>query len=478
MSTNPPIGSRPTTDSISNFAARLGVGPGIDNVASGSTYTLNPITRNRMLCDSMFRGSWLARQGVQAIPEDMTRAGILINSSLPAGDSALVLRDFVTLQIWQQINSTMKWARLYGGCIGFLMIEGQDPSTPLRLDTIGRGQFKGVYPLDRWMINPTLSDLVTDYGPDFGTPRFYNTNAQSILPAMTIHHTRALRFDGADIPFWQRLSENMWGLSVLEPFYDRLVAFDSTTQGAAQLVYKAHLRTVYIDELREAIAAGADQMENIAAQMNMIRKYQSIEGLTLLDSKDRMEVSTYSFSGLDLVLIQFAQQLAGALQIPLVRLFGQSPAGLNATGDADIRLYYDAIATRQTDEMRSPVSTLLQLVFRSRYNAPPPEDLDFDFVSLWQMNPSERAQVAATVTDTTIKALDAGLITVPAAMEELRMLAQETGQFSNITDEMIAEAEATPPDVGETLPPVPEMTEIERVDPEGGNVIQMPGLSA
>jgi hypothetical protein len=27
--------------------------------------------------------------------------------------------------------------------------------------------------LDRWMVNPSYNDLVTDYGPEFGKPKFY-----------------------------------------------------------------------------------------------------------------------------------------------------------------------------------------------------------------------------------------------------------------------------------------------------------------
>jgi hypothetical protein len=64
--------------------------------------------------------------------------------------------------------------------------------------------------------------------------------------------------DGIELPYWQKMAENYWGLSVIEPLYDRLIAFDSTSQGAAQLVYRAHLRTLYIEKLRELIAFGGE----------------------------------------------------------------------------------------------------------------------------------------------------------------------------------------------------------------------------
>ncbi|MDI5448925.1 hypothetical protein MJL27_26670, partial [Salmonella enterica subsp. enterica serovar Anatum] len=42
-------------------------------------------------------------------------------------------------------------------------------------------------------------------------------------------------------------TENEWGMSVVERIWDRLTAFDSATVGAAQLVYKAHLRTYKVE---------------------------------------------------------------------------------------------------------------------------------------------------------------------------------------------------------------------------------------
>jgi len=161
------------------------------------------------------------------------------------------------MAIPQRLCETIKWSRLYGGAIAVLLVDGQAPNTPLRMDTVGKGQFRGLLVLDRWMIQPTYSEVVTEYGPDLGMPLGYYVTANApALQGSVIHYSRVIRLDGVDLPYWQRIAENGWGLSVVERLYDRLVAFDSTTQGAAQLVYKAHLRTVSVENLREILAAG------------------------------------------------------------------------------------------------------------------------------------------------------------------------------------------------------------------------------
>ena len=61
----------PVGDSYLNLAANLGVTA--PNLSNWSTYDLNPITRQRMLLDWMYRGSWVIGVAVDAYAEDMTR---------------------------------------------------------------------------------------------------------------------------------------------------------------------------------------------------------------------------------------------------------------------------------------------------------------------------------------------------------------------------------------------------------------------
>jgi len=438
-------------DSFANFAARVGVGT--DNQSSNSTYQFDFISRNRIKLEAMYRSSWIVGQAVDVVAEDMTRAGIEITGDdVDPDDKERLYKALQRLGIWDKIADTIKWGRLYGGALGVLLIDGQNMATPLRNETVDKGQFKGLYVLDRWMCTPSLTEKVQDFGPHFGEPLFYTvTTSQTPLDGKKIHYSRVVRVDGVDLPYQQRFSEQGWGQSVIERLYDRLVAFDSTTMGVAQLVYKAHLRTLSVEDLRGILAAGGPAERALLKNVDFIRRFQSNEGLTLIDAKDKMEMSAYSFAGLDNVLMQFGQQLSGALQIPLVRLFGQSPAGMNATGESDLAMYNDGIKQQQARRLRSPFETIIDLTWRSELGSEPPEDLAHEFRSLEQMSDPEKATVANTVADAVTKAYDAQMIDRATGMKELRGSSHATGIFSNITDEMIAEAENDPPPVLETL---------------------------
>lgn len=445
----PPDGSglsAPTLDSFVNMAHKLGIGA--DNPLTSSTYGFNPITRNRTLLEWIHRGSWLGGIAIDTIADDMTREGVEAFNDLPPDANERIEAHVTRLRIWEQLNEVIKWGRLYGGAIAVALVDGQDVRQPLRRDIVGPGQFKGLLVLDRWMLEPTLDDLVTDFGPDLGMPKYYRVGPNApALRGQAIHHSRVMvRHTGVQVPYQQRLTEQLWGISVLERLYDRMVAFDSASTGAAQLVYKSYLRTIKVDGLRDIVAAGGAPMKGLYAYVDVMRRFQGIEGITMLDKNDEFDTQQHSaFSGLDSALSQFAQQLSGALEIPLVRLFGQSPSGFS-TGDTDLRNYYDKIKQQQERELYSGVTAVYEMTARSLGIAVPP-NFGVEFSALWQMTDKEKADTAQVVSTSVDKAVEGGLIGRRTALKELRSSSRVTGIFTNITDETIAAAddEVAPP---------------------------------
>lgn len=439
-----------TMDSFVNFAHKLGVGA--DNPLTSGTYGFNPITRNRNLLEWMYRGSWLAGVAIDCVADDMTRAGVDFVTEMAPEDSQMIEHEATRLGIWDKLGDAIRWGRLYGGALAVHLVDGQDFRTPLRLESIGPDQYKGLMVLDRWMVTPVLDDLVTELGPDLGLPKYYKvlTNAPALRDAV-VHHSRiALRHVGIGLPYQQALIENLWGESVLERLHDRMIAYDSASTGAAQLVYKAFLRTFKVEGLRQIVASGGAAMNGLVAYVENLRRYQGIEGLSLIDKEDELDVQAHgAFSGLDDILIQFAQQLSGALQIPLTRLLGQSPAGLNSTGESDMRNYYDGISQQQNKLMHVGMTTTYKCLAASK-GVTLPDDFELAFASLWQLQPKEKAEIAKAVSEAVDTQFQGGVIGRQTALRELRQVSRATGVFTNITDEAIREAD------DEVLPPLAE----------------------
>jgi uncharacterized protein len=223
-------GKKSTADSFVNPLLNFGIGT--NNATSASAYALNPITRERVFLEFMYRGSWVIGVGVDAVAEDMTREGIDFLGTEDPSEIEQLQAAMLEIGFWHSVCSWIKWARLYGGCILVMLIDGQDPSTPLDETTIRKDQFKGFYPFERWLLNPTYGDVVQEMGPHLGKPKFYvPTGEAPIYSGKRIHWTRCMRMEGQELPWFQRMAEAGWGLSVVERVYDRLLAFDSSSTG-------------------------------------------------------------------------------------------------------------------------------------------------------------------------------------------------------------------------------------------------------
>ena len=459
-----------TEDGFLNAAARLGVSPkgcdgNADNLISQGYYSFNLLTRNRIQLEAAYRGSWIVGRVIDSRAKDMTRAGVLITTNEDAETIPDFMKYMTRMSIMRAFKETIQWGNLYGGAIGVMQIDGQNPATPLKIDSVGKDQFKGITVYDRWQIIPDLSLLIQS-GPDMGLPIYYdivtgtNLNNAGSEPGIgssttqpngrvRIHHTRCVRMGGIKLPFFQAITEMLWGESVLERMWDRLISFDDATMNVAGLIHRANLRTIAFESLRDIMAAGGDALAGLEAQVSWMRKMQSNEGITAIDMRDKFESYSYSFAGIPDTLLQFAQQVAGAAETPLVILFCQSPAGLTSTGDADIRNYYDRILADQEDHMRNPMDDVIKVMWRSFTGKPAPKDLSFEFVPLWQLTAVEKATVAKSVVDTLAVASQDGAIDRATYMKELKQQSPESGLFTHITDESIKEAEDEDPPLSE-----------------------------
>lgn len=434
---------RSVADGFVNLTARLGAGAA--NQFSQGTYVSSLITRKQPLLENMYRGSWVVGTVVDAVAEDMTRAGVQLTGTIEPEAIKKIQTALTRLHVWRGLLDGIKWGRLYGGGLSLIVINGQDPSTPLDLRTVQRGQFEGLSIYDRWQLRPEHHDLIQE-GPDMGLPARYTVQGEKGIKSLALHHSRVIRHIGVQLPWRQALLEDYWGQSVVERMYDRLMSFDTATMGAANLVHRAHLRTIRLDGLREVLASGGQAEENLISMFQYMAQLQNSEGVTLLDKLDEFDTHSYTFAGLNDVLLQFGQQIAGATGIPLVRLFGQSPAGLNSTGESDLRMYYDNIHAQQEATLRDGLFRILRAVYKSTLGTEPSEDFDFTFAPLWQLSDEQRATIANTTTQAIGMAYEKGIISVSVALKELRQSSETTGLFSNIEDSDITEAEQHPPD--------------------------------
>jgi phage-related protein (TIGR01555 family) len=123
----------------------------------------------------------------------------------------------------------------------------------------------------------------------------------------------------------------------------------------------------------------------------------------LIDSKEKFERITTPMSGLPEMLDRFCNRLAAATKTPVTLLMGQAPAGLNATGKADMQFFADQVRAEQKKKMRRQLTRIIKLLFLAK-NGPTkgvaPEKWSIKFNPLTQLSPLEEATMRYTVAQT------------------------------------------------------------------------------
>lgn len=428
-------------DAFSNPLARLGFDT--PNLLEGTQYSFQRLTRDYATLNALYRESWIVRRIIDTIPGDMLKNGFHLTTELGPDLLKRFEMEMRRTQFKQQLNKGLKWGRLYGGALGVMLIKGQgdDLSTPLDLDLLLPGDYAGILILDRWNGVSPNSELVSDIDdPEYGLPDSYLVTDPSGGRMVNIHHSRCIRFPGNDLPYWEQLAEIYWGASVLESVFDELKKRDNVSWNIAQLTFMANLRVLKMADLGQLLASTdsvsqRDLYNTLQAQNALMNNM----GMMIMDAADGMETHQYTFGGLAQCYEQFIMDIAGAAEIPVTKLFGRSPSGMDATGESDLQNYYDMIGEKQESVLRPILNKILPVLCLSVFGAIP-DDLDFDFDPVAEPSDEQRTELAKTGTDIVVSAVQAGLVSPRAGLKELKQQSERTNVWTNITDEDIAKA--------------------------------------
>lgn len=388
--------------------------------------------------EKMYRTNWLTRNAVDMYAEDMTALGVDWKGD--SETSKFLERQFRIFRIWPILTEAIRWARLYGGSI--VCIDMVDNQPEKRLNS--NGTISGFRVFDRYEVDPD-TEILTQ-GRDAGLPSSYRVNPAIYAKSFNLDSSRAIRFVGSDIPHSMIVSNNLWGDSVVQALKDVLDRYEKSMESSQELLKRSYLRFLGIKGFWKTMVSddprGAQAIANTILAINEV---QNISGLTVADVEDEFQTQQYAFGGIKDVLNAFAQDVSGATGVPLVRLFGMSPAGFS-TGEADLKNYYQSIKRAQEAMLREPIERLAKLFLESAgKNA---DDIDFQFVSHNEPTQAEKLAATQSAVGTILQVYDANLINASRALEEIRRLSDNSGGlFSSVTEEDVTVLED---------PPIPE----------------------
>jgi phage-related protein (TIGR01555 family) len=370
-----------------------------------STILFNP-----RAIEAMYRSTWLGRKIVDIPVEDMTRAwrrfdvDDAIRTKIEAAEKKFDLKETV--------REALRVARLFGsGAIIIGAKQGQeDPSKPLDIDAMKPGDLKYLHVA----FAPFLSiyqweDDVDQEG--FGKPKLYHYSPfyHRLGGGMIqLHASRVIPFSGVKLPPYASLAGNAWGDSIFQSIYQVVTTASGITAVIASLINETKVDVFKVQNLASYLANATGE-QKIIKRFQLANMFKSINNALVLDAQEDYDQKQINFGGISDVHLRIMQECAGAADIPVTRLLGQSPAGMSATGESDLRNYYDGIGAKQENDLRPRLDVLDRVIFASE-GIEIPEGEVYKYNSLWQETPTVKADVALKKAQATQVYANAGLI--------------------------------------------------------------------
>lgn len=427
-------------DAYSNPPANLGFGA--NNLSQTAGYIMERFTWDYYTLNILFRNNWIAKAIIEKPANEMLKNGFEIHSELDPDKITKVMNVYTRTKTNAKFLQCLKWARLYGGCILVPMIEGQDDlSKPLDFDTIMPDSYKGCFVVDRWSgISPSLEIVEEIDDPDFGKPKYYTISTNNTNTSVKIHHSRIIKMIGRELPYWEEMAEDYWGASELEHVYTELRKRDDTSANISFLIFLANIRIFKMKNLGQSITLGDQEgLNRVYQTMQSMNRLMCNTGTFAMDQDDDFTTQQYTFTGINDVYESFMLDISGAAEIPVDKLFGRSPTGFNS-GEETLQNYYDTIQEKQETYVREPLERLLKIITMSTLGEIP-DDFELVFSPVRRPSNMEKADLAQKQAQPVLDVYNAGIIGKGTVLRELKQQTPMTGQWSNITDQMIEDAD-------------------------------------
>ncbi|OJF97588.1 anti-CBASS protein Acb1 family protein [Pararhizobium antarcticum] len=378
-------------DSLVSLVSRLGTG----RDKASTVFYSNPVMTDEQAL-AAYRGSWLPRKIVDIPALDSCRKWR--DWQAKNAEIELIEAEENRLNVKGKILEALTKARLFGGAAIFIGTGDANPELPLNPDRVGKTGLKYLTVLSRrdMTAGPIEQDVTNEY---HGKPSYYEVTGSSSMQMVRIHPSRLVVFVGARQPDSLMMMGALegWGDSVLTATLDAIKNADSTAGNIASLVFEAKIDIIRIPDFMKQISSPTYRAD-IIERYTLANMSKGINGTLLLDKEEEYETKSASLAGLTDILMAFMQIVSGAADIPVTRLLGQSPAGMNSTGESDLANYHDRIQSIQQLEMTPAMHKMDECLLRSALGTRPAE-VHFTWAPLKQMSEKERADIFKLTAD-------------------------------------------------------------------------------
>lgn len=392
-------------DGWSNFLTGLGIRGRDKNLATSFRMCYK---FGQAELDEIYRADGMSRRIVDLVAEEMVRQGWEFENE-PTGMLQVKLEE---LNINATMMNMLRWARLYGGSLGVLGIaDGRPLNEPVNYAAIK--ELKWIYVYDRFSVSSATGGIDQDMNsPNYGMPNSYLVTDVRTGLTFEVHHSRTIRCDWNELtPRWVR-DNDTWADPIFQSIYEEVKNYSVAFANCGIIIHDFVNYVLKIPGLANQLASdGCSNM--VQNRANILNLAKSSLNTMIIDGEEEYQKVTTNITGISDLLDRFMLAVSAVTGIPITLLFGRAPAGLNATGESDIRNFYDMIKQKQEGKLRPMLERIIEIIFLSQdgyFKGQEPKDWKLCFVPLWQNTEEQEANIRRTVAETDAIYIDRGVL--------------------------------------------------------------------
>jgi hypothetical protein len=305
-----------------------------------------------------------------------------------------------------------KWARLYGTSFVILDVaDGREVDKPINWRKLKPGCLRSFNVVDRTRITVIGAIDQEPMSPTFGMPTHY----QFVNSPKMIHKDRIIRFEGTELPIYER-QRNLWySDSVLIPLMKQIDNFHTTSTAASQMVQEANTDIIKVEGLANILqsSTGTGAMLQRFADWKMIK---STFGVSILDGAEEYEQKSIQLSGVKDLIWEYLRMVAASVGIPATRFLSASPDGLNATGESDLVNYIEMLQGLQRD-IYVPRLKIVDTLLATHFGIP---EFTYEWDCIFPESATQRQERLGTEATRLATLTDSGIISRESALAEAK----------------------------------------------------------
>lgn len=354
--------------------------------------------------------------------EKAMSAGIHINND----DKRVLSNHIDRLKVTSVLTEALRYARLFGGaCIVPIIADGGKLAEPVDYNKIASIEELRVYDMTQVSVEGSVYSDPTQ--ASFGRPEYYRIRTQNA--DFVVHESRVVAVAGDHLPELMRHSKIYWqGRNVVDRPYKAILDWQEALSNARQILNRKQQPIYSMTGLATLIGAGLE--EQVQQRINAVDAARGILNTVAIDSEDKYELKDMGLSGLSDVLGEFKQAVSVESGIPITVLFGVSSAGLNATGEGDLRSYHEVAANERL--RATPALEKIIALIAAQKGVAAQDDWSIEWPKLYVPTAKESAEMDKLEADTDMtvaKAIETAVGTGALSEQEATDYLRQLGLF-------------------------------------------------